>query len=148
MKKLNIAVLLLAFGISACDSERESNNSEPADSMVMDVSKTTGTAIYLPGGGGVDFGRSPVRSSVISDRGIEHQLVVYEFDEGIEVLDQALSKLLMAEGYERNEEPDATYKLRVVYHKEGFDKALFRYAIETREGFTRKTKLVMWWRKR
>ncbi|AKX45624.1 hypothetical protein AKN87_11375 [Thiopseudomonas alkaliphila] len=107
--------------------------------------KASSTAIFLPGGEGIDFGKAPilVREGV-DNGGTPYKLVTFEFVEQAVDVDLAINKLLKSYGYERREIPDDKLTLRVIYSKNN-SRILFRYSNLFKEGFTRKTSLVISW---
>lgn len=128
------------------------------DAQINVISKTAGgssqqvaerksdTAIYLPGGVGLDFGRAPSTDKVIEDKSSKIRIVAYEFSESHEEVDKSIASILEDSGYVRKVNPPGSNALSVTYLKQGAKPVLARYALSVREGFNKKTFLTLSWR--
>lgn len=132
---------LAASLLGGCDTEPGDNKLEQEQQIAP---KASSTAIFLPGGGGIDFGKEPTTIREGVDRGTPYKLVVFEFSENVEDVDLAVSKVLSKYGYSKRVIPDEKLELRAVYSKDNH-RVLFRYSSIFKEGFNKKTKLVISW---
>lgn len=108
--------------------------------------KNSETAIYVPGGAGIDFGRKSVSDIVKKDAVSKVRIIQYEFDEAYDVVDKSLASVLLSEKYIRKENPLGKLKLSATYIKGDAGPVLARYNEVMREGFSKKTVLTLSWR--
>lgn len=104
------------------------------------------TAIYLPGGAGLDFGREPSRDVVIEDAVSKVKIVTYEFKDDYEAIDKSISDILVSDGYSRVELPPGDDKKAVHYQRKGETPVIVRYREEIKEGFYKRTSAHIYWR--
>lgn len=117
-------------------SNTEANNSK------LDA---VNTAIYLPGGAGIDFKKTPVSDEIV-DRGRSKSRVIrYEFVESPEVVDDAVASILKADGYVRKQHSPGKEVLRVSYLKKGSNQSVWKYRVVAREGFKKITIITVSW---
>lgn len=143
-------VVILGASLVLLTGCGEVEKSEPAV-LSSQVEKGDGqpvskTAIYFPGGAGVDFGRNPTSDRVIKYQSNDVRIIRYEFEESIDVVDKALRGVLELEGYVSSVKPEEQYDLTVLFRKSNTTTLLARYKIAVREGFDKKTVLELsWW---
>lgn len=131
---------------------------DKSDSQIKTVSEVAGdelqqssehkseTAIYFPGGVGIDFGRAPLSDKVIEDKSSKIRIVRYEFGELHEEIDGSIASVLESSGYVRKVNPPGSNALSVTYLKQGARPVLARYTLSVRKGFDKKTILTLSWR--
>lgn len=103
------------------------------------------TAIYFSEGVGIDFGRKPVSDSLAEISAGKHRVVKYEFDEGHDVVDKTVSSVLESYGFKKEVRSVEGDLINAVYVKKGEASILTRYRKVVREGFVKKTLLVVSW---
>lgn len=136
--------LALLFG---CDSSSKVEVGKvAAGSSSGQGEQQASTALYLPGGVGVDFGRAPVSDRVTEDKSSKIRIVSYEFSESSKEIDASIASIVEAEGYARKVNPPGANELSVTYHKQGAKPVLSRYVVRVQEGFDKKTVLTLSWR--
>lgn len=138
-KKLMVVGVML-FYLTACDNDsvKESKQTNPQESV------SQSTAIYLPGGVGVDFGLLPENDRAVTDKSGEGRVVTYVLSESYKTVDEALSSILISAGYKRSQ-ADVGDKVRVIYRKKNVSPVLVRYSEQVSEGFNRKTRVTISW---
>lgn len=140
------ACFLLLVGCEKTEQKEQlSTASEEKFNIQQQVSKT---AIYLPGGAGVDFGVKPVIDKERkNDKGIIKYLS-YELPSDYASIDNALAEILNKDGYRReNKGSTKDYNSVVSYRKPGNHSVLIRYQSYVREGFDKGTKVnISWYR--
>ena len=141
--------LLVAFVLAAlvgCDQGNEKKDV----SAVQDSKTASATAIYLPSGTGLDFGRFPVRDVLGEDDRSKIRDVFYDFTETPEEVDSALAAVLASDGFSRRVNEPGRFNLNVTYRKGGKAESSYlvsaRYTEFVREGFSKGTKLRLTWR--
>jgi len=140
----NKKFLLVAFVLAAlvgCDQVGEKKDV----STVQDSKTASTTALYLPGGVGIDFGVAPVKDEVVDYKGSNVRIVTYQLDAEAADIDSAVSAILQTEGYKRKENPKGKNDLSVNYHSSSV-KALFRYKKVVSEGFVKYTRVQVSWK--
>lgn len=105
----------------------------------------TDTAIYLPGGAGVDFKRKPISDNVTEDKLSKIRIVQYGFSETYDVIDKSIASVLDEQGYSRKVNPAGGNKLSVSYNKGNARPTLLRYASAVKQG-SEMTVLTISWR--
>ena len=148
-KNIAIAVLCLGFIVGCGDKESPTVMAKPeagqGNANKVEETKSE-TAIYFPGGAGIDFGIKPVSDNLKKDNNGEYRVVVYEFSEPFAAVDKALSEVLTKKSYLRElREAKPAYDLVVVYRKPGENKILVRYSTLVREGFNKLTVVKFSW---
>lgn len=136
--------LLVAFFLVAlvgCDQAGEKKNVSAA----QDFKESSATALYLPGGVGIDFGVAPVKDDVIDYQGDDVRVVIYRLDSETADIDSELSAILQGEGYSRKENPKGTNDLSVTYSNAS-GRVMFRYKVNASEGFVKHTRVLVSWR--
>lgn len=141
-------VLLAGFLLVGCDDSATSNATTAVATSASDNPSLRGsnTAIYLPGGLGLDFGRAPISDEITEDKTSKIRIVSYEFSESYEAIDHAVASIVEPAKYVRKVNPAGTNKFSVAYLKQGFNPVLCSYAVVAKEGFSRKTTLTLSWR--
>lgn len=106
-----------------------------------------GTAIYLPGGAGIDFGRQPVSDEEVVFNNGSLRKVVYEFSENYEVIDEAMFSILKAEQYSRHVSVsgDAGVAFAASYQKADNKAVFVRYFVQAKDGMDKNTTLILTW---
>ena len=143
-KKMAVSGLCLML-IAGCDDAEVKNSSVVAQGQQAQQ-KNSETAIYLPGGAGIDFGRKSVNDKVTKDDVSKIRIIQYEFDEAYDVVDKSVASVLLPEKYLRKENPVGNLKLSATYVKAGGGPVLARYNEVVQEGFSKKTVLTLSWR--
>nr|WP_298164596.1 hypothetical protein [uncultured Pseudomonas sp.] len=133
-----------AFLLVGCDDGQEVK--EIASQALQAEQAMSETALYLPGGAGVDFGRkaASTRTNTTSD-GREIKIVAYNFTEAAGEVDAALAKVLQAEGYVRTTPPADNVVLHAVYKKNDYSYISARYLKQKADSHSEKTTLVLSW---
>lgn len=110
--------------------------------------KANSTAIFLPGGGGIDFAMLPVAdSSGKNSKGMPFKSLYYDFSgKQPEEIDQAIDEVLLNQGYSKKEEAlrDGLIK-NYLYRKEGFNPIAVQYSEYFKEGFQHTIRVLFWW---
>lgn len=148
-KKITLVSLCLALVVGCGDKDAEqvkAINKDAGEGQQHVAEQKSGTAIYLPGGAGLDFGRAPVIDKVVEDKSSKIRIVIYEFSETHEEIDKSIASIVEDAGYVRKINPPGSYDLSVSYLKQGAKPVLARYALRVREGFYKKTTLTLSWR--
>lgn len=148
MWKQMVASGLSIMMLVGCDSAEKTDvkSSNVVAQGQQAQQKNSGTAIYLPGGAGVDFGRKPVSDKVIEDNVSKIRIIQYEFDEAYDVVDESVASVLLPENYLRKENPLGSLKLSATYIKAGAGPVLARYNEVNQEGSDKKSVLTLSWR--
>lgn len=124
--------LLLVYGCEKSDAVNK-----PGDQ---------GTAVYISGGAGLDFGRKPIKDvSLTTEAGNKYRVVVYKLPEAIEDVDSAIGSILTEDGYERSVQKSDRSDFDVLYRKGSNYPVLFRYKSTVDPGLERSTVLTLWW---
>lgn len=150
LKKIMLISLFLGFLVGCGDKESSTvkvvgNTADEGREQVADSQAIT--AIYLPGGAGLDFGKKPV--AVTESKWEDKKLFIYEFefeDSMHETLDNAISEIMIERGYSRVEASDPRF-IKYVYYQKGKDVINVSYSKSVREGFVKNTLLKIWWAK-
>jgi hypothetical protein len=144
MFKKTICGVAFVLFLSGCDDKSEIKEVvSQGQQATHDVSKT---ALYLPGGAGVDFGRMPIRDEVIEDEHSKIRIAAYTFNESYEEIDNSFASVVEVDGYVRTVHAPGKDKLSVSYRKQGANPVLTRYALSVQEGVGSKTILTISWR--
>lgn len=141
-------VLLAGLLLVGCDDSATSNATTAVATSASDNPSLQGsnTALYLPGGLGLDFGRAPISDKITEDKTSKIRIVSYEFSESYEVIDHAVASIVEPAKYVRKVNPAGTNKLSVTYLKRDVSPVLCRYSVIVKEGFDNKTTLTLSWR--
>ncbi|MDO8335212.1 MAG: hypothetical protein Q7T74_00295 [Candidatus Saccharibacteria bacterium] len=146
--KIALSALCLAL-IAGCDDSSKSYEERAKTSEVQAPAEQNEnkTALYLPGGAGVDFGRQPVSDEEIIFNKRNVKKLVYEFSENYDVIDKILSSTLKAEKYYRHENISEGSEpvLAVSFQKAGSEAVFVRYFVQTKDGVDKKTTLILTW---
>lgn len=147
LNKFIVSGLCLAL-LAGCDasSKAEQENAVAGADGGQAEQQASNTALYFPGGAGVDFGRAPISDKVVEDKSSKIRIVSYEFNESHEEIDKSIASIIEGAGYVRKVNPPGTNELSVTYHKPGAKPVLSRYILRVREGFDKKTILTLSWR--
>lgn len=146
LKEIVVSGFCLAL-LLGCDSSSKSEVEKvTAGASSGQGGQQTTTALYLPGGVGIDFGRAPVSDKVKEDKISKIRIVRYEFSESSKEIDASIASIVEAEGYARKVNPPGADELSVTYHKQGARPVLSRYVVRVQEGFDKKTVLTLSWR--
>lgn len=132
--------LMLIVGCDAADVE----NMKGVDEQLAHQ-ENSGTAIYLPGGAGIDFGRQPVSDEEIVFNNRNLRKIVYEFSENYEVIDESMSSILKAEQYSRHVSVSGEGVFAASYQKADNKAVFVRYFVQAKEGVDKKTILILTW---
>lgn len=112
------------------------------------ASKASSTAIFLPGGGGIDFAMPPAANGSGSDaNGKPYKSLYYDFSaQKPEEIDQAIDEVLLNQGYSKTEEAlhDGIIK-NFLYVKAGFNPIAVQYSENFKEGFQHTVRVLFWW---
>ena len=145
LNKLVAGGLCLAI-LVGCDKveqvETVAVNSTQTQQSQAEVSST---AIYLPGGAGIDFKKEPLIDKVVAGKSNKLRIVRYEIGESVEEVDKAVASILEPEGYVRKLHTPGKEMLKVSYSKVGTGPTLWRYHVIAREGFEKVTVLTVSW---
>ncbi len=149
-KNIAIVVLCLGFLVGCGDKESPTVMAKPeaGQGNANKVEKTKSeTAIYLPGGAGIDFGVKPESDVTGTDAGGDYRLITYIIQSRYEDIDKALSDILTGQGYvltQRSVNPN--YQLVLMYKKPGANQILIRFGNKiVKEGFTTLTPVKISW---
>lgn len=145
---LNKAVLVTAcvLLLSACDDGKAPKPAKVVSQEQQAKQVASETALYLPGGAGVDFGRMPIHDESREDEHSKIRVATYEFIESFEVIDNSFASIVQAAGYVRKVHVSEIDKLSVSYRKPGANPVLTQYAFGMKEGVDGKTILNVSWR--
>lgn len=138
--------VMLLVGCDSTDKKVVKDSSVVAGGQNTQQGKNE-TAIYLPGGAGVDFARQPVSDENILFNNNNVRKVIYEFSEDYETIDKLLSSILEAEKYYRHENirKGADPVLAVSFQKAGNEAIFARYFVKAKGGVDKRTILIMTW---
>lgn len=141
MKKIALSILL-AISIAGCGEGNIEATAVPKQQQQENVASKT--AIYLPGGTGLDFGREPISSkeNTIAE-GRKARSIEFLFSESIESVSAAVDKVLLDQGYVKKTVEHKGFVQHDVYSK-GKESVAFAYNYSVKEGFNKETKLVIW----
>ncbi|TXR38925.1 hypothetical protein FVE88_12165 [Ectopseudomonas mendocina] len=131
--------LIVLFG---CGEKTEVNKA--SGSKGGQAQSHSETAIYLPGGAGIDFGKKPFSDNG-GGEGIARS-IVFLFSESRESVSSAVDKVMLEQGYIGAAVPHEKYAEHNIYRKDDA-KVSFAYNESLKEGFSRETKLLIWYRK-
>ena len=145
MWKKIVASGLCLILLAGCDDTDVKSTNAVAQGQ-QSQHKNSETAIYFPGGAGIDFGRMPMSDKTIEDDLSEIRIIQYEFDEPYDVVDKSVASIFLPENYLRKENPLGGLKLSVTYIKEGVRPVLAKYKEVNQEGVGKKTVLTVSWR--
>lgn len=145
LNKVIVSGLCLML-LAGCDDADMKNTSAVAEGK-QEQQENSGTAIYLPGGAGVDFGRQPVSDEKIEFNENNVRKVIYEFSEDYETIDKLVSSILEAEQYYRHENisKGSEPMLAVSFQKAGNEPVFVRYFVQAKDGVDKKTTLIITW---
>ena len=147
-KKITLVSLCLAVVVGCGDKDAAQvkaidNNAGEGKQQVAE--QKSETAIYLPGGAGLDFGRKPV--AVVESKWKDKDVITYafEFDDATyDEVDGSISPILLSEGYARTEANDPRL-IKYTTYKKGEAVVSISYTDNVREGFTKNLLLKVWW---
>ncbi|WP_137885654.1 hypothetical protein [Pseudomonas sp. 2FE] len=134
--------------LAGCDDASKIQVGEPTDKGPQQNAQrqAESTALYLPGGAGIDFGRLPVSDKILEDKSSKIRIVVYEFKELYDVVDKSVASVLEAKEYARKVNAPGRNQLSASYLKKGATPVLFRYSSSTPKGVESKTFVTVSWR--
>lgn len=142
-----ITLVSLCLGLVVGCGDKDAAQIKAGDKNAVEGQQVASeTALYLPGGAGLDFGRAPVSDKVIEDKIGKIRIVSYEFNESPEEVDTSIASIVEGEGYVRKINPPGSNELSVTYLKQGAWPVLSRYTLRVQEGFDKKTILTLSWR--
>ncbi|AKX54007.1 hypothetical protein [Thiopseudomonas alkaliphila] len=110
--------------------------------------KASSTAIFLPGGGGIDFAMLPVAdSSGKNSKDVPFKSLYYDFSgKQPEEIDKAIDKVLLNQGYSKKEEAlHGSLIKNYLYRKEGSNPIAVQYSEHFKEGFQHTVRVLFWW---
>ena len=140
--KIILSVVFLAF-LVGCDDGQEIKKITVQEQQ---VSQSSDTVLYFPGGAGVEFGRKATSERInISPDGRRIKILAYSFDESASEVDLALAQVLEAEGYVKTSPAAENVKLHSVYTKAGYPYVSARYLNDKVGEAESKTILVLSW---
>lgn len=144
LKKIATGGLCLIL-LAGCN-DADVNSMKVVDEGQQAQQENSGTAIYLPGGTGIDFGRHPVSDEEVVFNNNNLRKVVYEFSESYEDIDKLMSSILEASQYSREVKVGAGSEpvFTVSFQKAGSRAVLVRYFVQAK-GIDNKTTLIMTW---
>lgn len=148
LKKITLISLFVGLLVGCGDKESSQvkvvSSSADEGKQQLEEQKAI-TAIYLPGGAGLDFGKKPVAVTESKWKNKDVIAYIYEFeDSSYEMLDGAISEILLGDGYVRTEANDPRLIKYTEYKKNGAVIGI-SYANNVREGFTKNISLKIWW---
>lgn len=145
LKEIAASSLCLIL-LAGCD-DADVKSTSVVDEVQQTQQKNNETAIYLPGGAGIDFSRLPVSDENIVFNNSNLRKVVYEFSEGYKELDKSVSSILEAEKYYRhvNVSKGSEPVLAVSFQKAGSEVIFVRYFVQAKGTADQKTTLIMTW---
>ncbi|MDP3846170.1 MAG: hypothetical protein Q8R10_07055 [Pseudomonas sp.] len=147
VNKVAVSAFCLMLLVGCDDSKKvDGGQSVVSEHQAEAEKKANKTAIYFPGGSGIDFGMVPVSDKVLEDKNGKYRVAVYKFKESFDVVDASVSTVLTADGYARKFNAPGNNKLSVTYLKSGKYGVLFRYATVVRSDVESKTFVTVSWR--
>lgn len=141
LKKIAVSSLCLML-LAGCDSPEKTDVTDAGQKAEQNASKT---AVYLPGGGGIDFRRKALKDLVSEVGDNQYKVFVYEFDESFHTVDKAVNSILAKDGYLRGLQTSADDHMVVSYGMKASSPVVFRYKNENKDGVGQKTILHMSW---
>lgn len=139
-----ISSVICVFLLAGCDDGSVLKKSSSQESQATKVASET--ALYLPGGAGVDFGRKATSERINTNpNGRKIKILSYGFDEAADEIDASLAKILESEGYIRTNPAADNVVLHSVYTKKGYPYVSARYLNQKTKGSDSKTILVLSW---
>ena len=151
MYKKALFLGLAASLLGGCDTGSSDNKVEQVQQEQI-APKASSTAIFLPGGGGVDFGFLPVldTESKPDSLGRITKIIRFDFEEkvAIEDIERSISSLLTEQGYkkvERKAKGQNVYEHS--YNKQAVNPIYIRYRHVVKEGFYNKKQVEFSWYK-
>ena len=142
--KFLFAVAGLAF-LVGCDGSVTSDSRKIG---VQESSQTTlsDTALYLPGGGGVDFGVKPSLDKVNEWKGRKYRVLQYNVSADYKELDRQLSEVLIGYGYVRASDVKPNKGLlQTSYSRADAKPVHIKYIKTVKEGFSEGVMIEIWW---
>ena len=144
---MNFKFLLVFFSVvmlAACGKpDTDLDDVQPAVAP-----KASSTAIFLPGGGGIDFAMLPVIDGSGSDvNGKPFKSLYYDFSgKQSKEIEQAIDEILLTQGYTKTEEPLREGIIKnILYVKTGFNPIAIQYSEHFKEGFQHTIRVFFWW---
>lgn len=143
---MNVKILLVFFSavmLAACGkSDTDLDDVQPAV-----ASKASSTAIFLPGGGGIDFGFGPVIDRSGETKHGAYKSLYYDFKQSVDEVSDSIDKVLQSQGYRKELKKDLKEGVlqEFLYGKEGFNRVAVQYRYHVKEGFQKKTRVLFWW---
>lgn len=113
--------------------------------------KASSTAIFLTGGGGIDFGMLPItKGRGKNEQGIEiSQSYVFQFvNKEVREVEEAVDSVLLSQGYvkqDASKEKEDLFDRYIRYFKDE-QGVVFTFKKTASEGFTQETRLGIWHR--
>lgn len=145
LKKIVLSGLFLML-LAGCDDASKAPQGDAGQGAKPAAEKPVdGTALYLPGGAGIDFKRKPISDTIIDSKKGKVRVVRYEFNESHEVVSKSVASILVAAGYSRKVNAPGNNQLKVTYRKKGFAPVLSRYNANNKTGPAKKTILALSW---
>ncbi|WP_131173509.1 hypothetical protein [Phytopseudomonas dryadis] len=141
--KLKLSFLLFCLlPLSAC---------EPVVEKKVEDASQSKTAIYLPGGVGLDFGKKPYldNSGEVRKNGkvFPYADFYFDIDAASESIDQEVNKILDLDGYVRTPKSSQVNKFSVLYKKENYNPVEVTYRQIIEPGLKRRSVVSFWWYK-
>ena len=136
-----VVVLVSALLIGCSDS---SAPVPPVNGVAGGADKET--LLYLPGGGGLNFGKKFTSSgeSVSKDGLRKSRFYTYEFSESITEVATSIEEVMRSYSYSRSSLQDKRYARHDSYEKNA-KKVGFAFEEKVKEGLVKKTVLTIWY---
>lgn len=143
MIKYILIAALMGLALAGCEKQ-SSSSSESVDAIKKGSS--TNTAIYLPGGGGIDFGLLPTKdvSGEKGPDGRSSRSITYLLDAKIDEVVDALNDVLGEQGYKHDKQQSASQDQLYYYTKPGAHFAV-AFNEKVQEGLVKKTSIMIWY---
>lgn len=151
-KKITLVSLCLGLVVGCGDKDSaqvKAIHNSAGDGKQQVAEQKSGTAIYLPGGVGVDFGLKPEREVVSEDKLSKVKVISYKVSDSVADIDKSLWGIFEPLEYTRKVNKSSEGALSVTYKKIGgqrFDYFNVNYKSEVREGFEKHSLVAISWR--
>lgn len=149
-----ITLVSVCFGLVIGCGDKDAAQVKAIDSSAgkekqQIVEQKSETAIYLPGGVGVDFGIKPAREVLSEDNLSKIKAISYRVSGSMADVDRSLLGIVASAGYSRQVNKDPGHALSVTYKKIGgqrFDYFHVRYNEVAGEDFDKYALVNITWR--
>lgn len=126
-----MAIVFVMTGLFGCDGRTNLND---------EFSKSSETAIYLPGGGGIDFGIGPKAISVIKDSVNSYQVISINVEHEVSSTIKAVKDVLEVDGY-----VEQSAGAQKFFYTKGGRKVAFKYSRRILDGLKESTDISISW---